>query len=82
MKPRFTEGRIKTWHSLFCTHPNFQTQTVMKKVGMSSKATTREACRGQGFSRQKRFHPWLQGAVDLWKALGRERNWEIFGLQR
>ena len=24
----------------------------------------------------------MQGAVDLWKALGRERDQEIFGLQR
>ena len=52
---------------------NFQTQTVMKKVGMSSKATTREACGGQDFSRQKGSTPGCRGLLiygKLWVGRG------------
>ena len=52
---------------------NFQTQTVMKKVGMSSKATTREACGGQDFSRQKGSTPGCRGLLicgKLWVRRG------------
>ena len=42
---------------------NFQTQTVMKKVGMSSKATTREACGGQDLSRQIGSTPGCRGQL-------------------